>query len=151
MGPDSEESIAARFEALEVMRQEGLIRHLGLSNVTAAHLAEAQSIAPVAAVQNHFHAAQRDDLDLLRACEAAGIAFVPFFPLGGGMTDLASENIARVAQRHGATVPQIALAWLLAISPVTLAIPGTGSIAHLEENMAAADIHLTDEDLAQLS
>lgn len=151
MGPDSEESVAGRFEALEEMRQEGLIRHLGLSNITAAHLAEAQAIAPVAAVQNHFHAAQRDDLDLLHACEAAGIAFVPYFPLGGGMTDLASENITRVAQRHGATIPQIALAWLLATAPVTLAIPGTGSITHLEENMAAADIHLTDGDLAQLS
>lgn len=151
MGPDGEESVAARFEALEEMRQEGLIRHLGLSNITAAHLAEAQSVAPVAAVQNHFHAAQRGDLDLLHACEAAGIAFVPYFPLGGGMTDLASDNIAQVAQRHGATIPQIALAWLLATSPVALAIPGTGSIAHLEENMAAADIHLTDEDLAQLA
>ncbi|AKV86541.1 aldo/keto reductase [Microbacterium sp. CGR1] len=151
MGPDGEESVAARFEALEAMRQEGLIRHLGLSNITPVHLAEAQAIATVAAVQNHFHAAQRDDLDLLHACEAAGIAFVPYFPLGGGMTDLGGELITQVAQRHEATIPQIALAWLLATSPVTLAIPGTGSIAHLEENMAAADIHLTDDDLAQLA
>lgn len=145
------ESVAARFEALAAMREEGLIRHLGLSNVDAAHLAEARGIAPVAAVQNHFHAARRDDTEVLTACEEAGIAFVPYFPLGGGMSDLSDDRMARVADRHGATLPQIALAWLLASSPVALAIPGTGSLSHLEENTAAGSIALTREDLSDLT
>ncbi|MGX9901180.1 oxidoreductase [Arthrobacter sp. SA17] len=145
------ESVAARFEVLAQMQQEGLIRHLGLSNIDGGHLAEAQDIAPVAAVQNHFHAGKRDDAALLAACEEAGIAFVPFFPLGGGMADVAEDRIARVAQRHGRTAHQIALAWLLASSPVVLAIPGTGSPAHLAENMAVGDIELTPADLANLA
>ncbi|MFI0814934.1 oxidoreductase [Streptomyces sp. NPDC021098] len=144
------ESVAERFEALAAMREEGLIRHLGLSNVDAGHLAEARTIAPVASVQNHFHAGNRDDAELLAVCEEAGIAYVPFFPLGGGLSDLTGDRMAKVAERHGATVPQIALAWLLASSPVTLAIPGTGSLAHLEENMGAGSITLTPEDLSDL-
>ncbi|MFK0118474.1 aldo/keto reductase [Streptomyces sp. NPDC090994] len=149
--PPRGESVAARFEALAALREEGLIRHLGLSHIDAGHLAEARAIAPVAAVQNHFHAARRDDVELLRACEEAGIAFVPYFPLGGGHDGLAAgDRPAEVADRHGATVPQIALAWLLASSPVTLAIPGTGSVSHLEENVAAGGITLTEEDLADL-
>ncbi|WP_328839639.1 oxidoreductase [Streptomyces europaeiscabiei] len=149
--PPHGESVAERFEALAAMREEGLIRHLGLSNVGVRHLAEARTIAPVAAVQNHFHADRRDDSVLLSACEEAGIAYVPFFPLGGGLTDLTGDRITKVARRQGSTVPQIALAWLLAASPVTLAIPGTGSLEHLEENTAAASITLTREDLADLS
>ncbi|MFI1208776.1 aldo/keto reductase [Streptomyces sp. NPDC020802] len=145
------ESVSARFEALAAMREEGLIRHLGLSNVDAGHLAEARAIAPVAAVQNHFHAGRRDDAGLLAACEKAGIAFVPFFPLGGGIGDPAGDRTAKVAERHGSTVAQIALAWLLASSPATLAIPGTGSLTHLEENMAAGSITLTPEDLSDLA
>ncbi|WP_435840468.1 aldo/keto reductase [Streptomyces bobili] len=148
--PPHGESVAARFEALAALREEGLIRHLGLSNVDAGHLAEARAIAPVAAVQNHFHAAHREDTNLLSACERAGIAYVPYFPLGGGITDIGGDRIAKVAARHGATVPQIALAWLLAASPTTLAIPGTGSLTHLEENIAAGSITLTGEDLADL-
>lgn len=144
------ESIAERFEALAALREEGLIRHLGLSNVDAVQLAEARAIAPVAAVQNHFHIANRDDVDVLDACAADGIAFAPFFPLGGGMTDIENARLARVAARHGATVSQIALAWLLALSPVTLAIPGTGSLAHLEENLAARSVTLGPDDLAEL-
>ncbi|MDX3574894.1 oxidoreductase [Streptomyces sp. ID05-47C] len=148
--PPHGESVAARFEALAALREEGLIRHLGLSNVDAGHLAEARAIAPVAAVQNHFHAALRDDTNLLSACEKAGIAYVPYFPLGGGITDIGGDRIAKVAARHGATIPQIALAWLLAASPTTLAIPGTGSLTHVEENIAAGSITLTGEDLADL-
>ncbi|MEU5608617.1 oxidoreductase [Streptomyces sparsogenes] len=150
MEPPHGESLAARFEALAALREEGLIRHLGLSNIDAEHLAEARAIAPVAAVQNQFNASRRDDTDLLAACEEAGIAFAPFFPLGGGR-DLADPRLAEVAARHGATVPQIGLAWLLASSPVTLAIPGTGSVSHLEENLAARAITLTDQDLADLA
>ncbi|MFB7653869.1 MULTISPECIES: aldo/keto reductase [unclassified Streptomyces] len=148
--PPHGESVAARFEALAALREEGLIRHLGLSHVDAGHLAEARAIAPVAAVQNHFHTDKRDDTEVLAACEEAGIAYVPFFPLGGGLSDLSGARIAEVAARHGATVPQIALAWLLASSPVTLAIPGTGSLSHLEENTAAGSIVLTPRDLSDL-
>ncbi|MBS3180425.1 MULTISPECIES: oxidoreductase [unclassified Pseudoclavibacter] len=146
-----EESAAARFEALAAMRDEGLIRHLGLSNAGTAHLHEALTVAPVAAVQNHFVATQRDDLEVLAACEEVGIAFVPFFPLGGGFSDITDDRLTTVAARHEATTAQIALAWLLARSPVTLAIPGTGSPAHLAENMAADAITLTAEDLADLA
>ena len=148
MTPPHGESLAERFEALAALREEGLIRHLGLSNVDADHLAEARRIAPIAAVQNSFHIAKRDEAALLDACAEGGIAFVPFGPIGGGHTDLNNERLAKVAARHGATVSQIALAWLLRISPVTLAIPGTGSVAHLEENMAARSIALAGEDVA---
>lgn len=145
------ESLGERFEALAALREEGLIRHLGVSNVDAVQLAEARAIAPVAAVQNNFHVAKRDEAEVLDVCAAHGIAFAPFFPLGGGMTDISHDRLAKVAARHGATVSQIALAWLLAVSPVTLAIPGTGSLAHLEENMAARSITLTPNDLADLA
>jgi pyridoxine 4-dehydrogenase len=151
MSPPHGESIAERFEALAALREEGLIRHLGLSNVDAGHVAEARAIAPVAAVQNNFHIARRGEAAVLEVCAADGIAFSPFFPLGGGMTDIRNDRLARIAARHGATPRQIALAWLLALSPVTLAIPGTGSIAHLEENMAAGSIALAPEDLAELA
>ncbi|MDX2549129.1 aldo/keto reductase [Streptomyces sp. WI04-05B] len=149
MTPPQGESLAERFEALAALRKEGLIRHLGLSNIDTAHLAEAREIAPVVAVQNQFHAAKRDDMQLLAACERAGIAFVPFFPMGGGR-ELDDERLAKVAARHGVTVSQTGLAWLLTSSPVTLAIPGTGSLSHLEENMAVAGITLSEEDLADL-
>lgn len=153
MSPPHGESLAARFEALAALREEGLIRHLGISNVGADHLAEARAIAPVVAVQNHYHAGRRDDADLLGACEKAGIAFVPFFPMGGGreLDELDDERLVKVAGRHDATVAQIGLAWLLAASPATLAIPGTGSLRHLVENMAAAAINLTAKDLAELA
>jgi pyridoxine 4-dehydrogenase len=123
-------SIAARYEALARLREEGLIRHLGLSNVDAHHLAQAQAIAPVVAVQNDV-----DDEALLDTCTERGIAFVPFGPLGHG-----DQHLADLAARRGVTAAQLALARLLARSPVVLAIPGTGSLAHLEENMRAAAI-----------
>ncbi|MEV1002308.1 aldo/keto reductase [Nonomuraea sp. NPDC050202] len=149
--PPHGESLAERFEVLAALREEGLIRHLGLSNVDTGHLAEARTIAPVAAVQNHFHIANRAETAVLDACEEAGIAFVPFFPLGGGRADIDDPALVKVAERHGATAHQIALAWLLAVSPATLAIPGTGSVAHLEQNLAARSIDLTEEDLADLA
>ncbi|MFC6084557.1 aldo/keto reductase [Sphaerisporangium aureirubrum] len=148
--PPHGESLAERFEALAALREEGLIRHLGISNVDAGHLAEARAIAPVAAVQNNFHIANRDETAVLAACARAGIAFVPFFPLGGG-ADLGDPRLVKVAARHGATPRQIALAWLLALSPVALAIPGTGSVAHLEENLTARSITLTEEDIVDLA
>lgn len=149
--PPHGESLAERFEVLAALREEGLIRHLGISNVDAGHLAEARTIAPVAAVQNNFHLANRDGTAVLDACAQAGIAFVPFFPLGGGRADMNDPGLVKAAERHDATVRQIALAWLLALSPVALAIPGTGSVAHLEENLTARSITLTEEDLADLA
>ena len=144
------ESLGERFEVLAKLREEGLIRHLGVSNVDAKQLAEARAIAPVAAVQNNFHLANRDETAVLDACIAHGIAFAPFFPLGGGMTKLDGARSAAVAARLGKTTSQVALAWLLALAPLTLAIPGTGSLAHLEENVAAGAIALTPKDLAEL-
>ncbi|MER7310800.1 oxidoreductase [Streptomyces halstedii] len=144
-GPGGE-SIAERFEVLAGLREEGLIRHLGVSNVDAGQFAEARSIAPVAAVQNQ-HA---DDMTMLAECEEAGIAYVPYFPLGGGGNPLDAERLGKVAARLGATTTQVQLASLLAFSPSLLAIPGTGSLDHLEENMAAGGLALTAEDLAVL-
>ncbi|MFF1908696.1 oxidoreductase [Kitasatospora sp. NPDC058218] len=147
----SQESVAEVFAALAELREEGLIRHLGVSNVDAAQLAEAEAIAPVTAVQNRFSVLERsaDDVALLADCTARGIAFVPFFPLGGsGVPD--DPAIRRVAERHGATAAQVMVAWLLAVSPAILAIPGTSSPVHLEENVAAAALRLGAEDLAEL-
>ncbi|WUS98437.1 oxidoreductase [Streptomyces sp. NBC_00708] len=146
MGGPGGESVAERFAVLAGLREEGLIRHLGVSNVDAAQLAEARSVAPVVCVQNPY----ADDLALLAECEAAGIAYVPFFLLGGGREPLDTRRLEKVAARLDATVAQVQLALLLASSPVMLAIPGTGNLAHLEENMAARDLTLTDEDLAEL-
>ncbi|SDE21530.1 aldo/keto reductase [Glycomyces harbinensis] len=140
------ESIAERFAVLAELREEGLIRHLGVSNVDADQLAEARAIAPVAAVQN----SAADGMGLLAECEEAGIAYVPFFTLGGGGNAIDTERLGAVAARLGATTAQVAIALTLASSPVALAIPGTGSLEHLEENQAAGDLVLSDEDLAFL-
>jgi aryl-alcohol dehydrogenase-like predicted oxidoreductase len=146
----SGESVGERFEALAGLRDEGLIRYLGVSNIDRAQLDEARAIAPVAAVQNHFHVHRQLDPGLLNDCEANEIGFAPFFPLGGGTDPLDPARLEPVAKRHEASVRQVALAYLLARSPVLLAIPGTGSIEHLEENMAASRIHLSAEDMADL-
>ncbi|WP_126642777.1 aldo/keto reductase [Embleya hyalina] len=140
------ESIAERFAALAELRTEGLIRHLGVSNVDTSQLAEARSIAPVAAVQNRHTGLPP------AAPEEAGIAHVPYFPLGGGVDGGPHhpERLASVAARLGATPAQVAIAALLATSPTALAIPGTGSLAHLEENLATDELTLTDEDLSEL-
>lgn len=145
------ESLADRFKVLAAMREEGLIRHLGLSNIDTAHLAEACDIAPVVLVQNNFHITNRGERTVLEKCAELGIGFAPFYPLGGGRTDINDAALAKIAKQRGATVSQIALAWLLALSPVTVAIPGTGSLAHLEENIAARSFTLTPEELRELS
>ncbi len=150
MTPAHGESVAARFEALAALREEGLIRHLGLSNVDTAHLVEARAIAPVAAVQNRYNAGLRDDAELLALCEDADVAFVAFHPVGGG-SELDDARLAKAAARHGVSTSRLALAWLLASSPALLAIPGTGTVAHLEDNMAAADLVLSEEDLLELA
>jgi aryl-alcohol dehydrogenase-like predicted oxidoreductase len=142
-------SIAEQFEALAELRSEGLIRHLGVSTVNADQIAEARSIAPVVCVQNFYNVAHRVDDDLVDSLAADGIAYVPYFPLGG-FTPLQSGALDRVAARIGATPMAVALAWLLQRSPNVLLIPGTSSIGHLEENVAGAGLELSAEDLAEL-
>ncbi|MEL7977148.1 oxidoreductase [Isoptericola sp. F-RaC21] len=144
-----EGSLAEAFETLAGLRQQGLVRHLGVSNVTAGQVAEARAIAPVVAVQNMFHLAHRGDDDLVDRLADDGIAFVPFFPLGG-FTPLQSETLSKVAAAAGTTPTAVALAWLLHRSPNVLVIPGTSSRAHLRENVAAAGLHLSAEQLADL-
>jgi pyridoxine 4-dehydrogenase len=142
-------SLAEPFETLAALQQEGLIRHLGVSNVTPQMLAEARSIAPVACVQNHYNLVHRHDDPLIDALAREGIAYVPFFPLGG-FTPLQSAALDAVGRRLGATPMQVALAWLLARSPNVLLIPGTSSVAHLEENLAASALVLGPRELAEL-
>ncbi len=142
-------SIAAQFEALAELQQQGLIRHLGLSTVTAEQLAEAQTIAPVVCVQNLYNVARRDDDALVDHTAAQGIAFVPYFPLGG-FSPLQSEGLETVAKRLDATPMAVALAWLLQRSPNIMLIPGTSSVDHLRENIAAAALDLPADAVAEL-
>ena len=144
-----ERSLAEPFEALAHLQQEGLIRHLGVSNVTTQQFAEARAIAPVVCVQNHYNLVHRDDDPMVDALAREGIAFVPFFPLGG-FTPLQSAALETVARRLETTPMQVALAWLLARSPNVLLIPGTSSVAHLEENLQAAMRVLGPAELAEL-
>jgi aryl-alcohol dehydrogenase-like predicted oxidoreductase len=142
-------SIAEPFTALAELRQEGLIRHLGVSTVSAEQIVEAQDIAPVVCVQNFYNVAHRDDDDLIDSLAAQGVAYVPYFPLGG-FTPLQSGTLDAVAARIGAAPLAVALAWLLQRSPNILLIPGTSSVAHLRDNVAAAGLTLSDEDVAEL-
>ncbi|MFC0439537.1 oxidoreductase [Kutzneria buriramensis] len=142
-------SLEEPFTVLAELKEQGLIGHLGVSNVTADQLAEAQRIAPVVCVQNLYNIANRQDEQLVRSCDDQGIAYVPFFPLGGFQL-VDDPRIKAVADRHNATVPQVALAWLLQRSPNLLAIPGTSSLAHLEENIAGASLRLSDDDVTAL-
>jgi aryl-alcohol dehydrogenase-like predicted oxidoreductase len=151
MNPPGGEPVGERFAALAKLRDEGLIRHLGVSHMDAAQLAEARAIAPVAAVQNAFHVHATADAGLLAECTRSGTAFVPYFPLGGGFDPIDTSRLEKSAAEHGATVQQVALAALLATSPVMLPIPGTGSLAHLEENVGAAGVQLTADDIASLA
>lgn len=142
-------SVAEQFEALAELRQQGLIRHLGLSTVTADQLAEAQSIAPVVCVQNLYNIARRGDDALVDLTASQGIAFVPYFPLGG-FSPLQSDALSAVAARLDATPMSVALAWLLQRSPNILLIPGTSSVAHLRENVTGAGLHLPADAVAEL-
>lgn len=144
-----EESLAQPMEALAGMQQEGLVGHLGLSNVTPAQVAQARTIATVACVQNAYNLAHRHDDQLIDTLAADGIAYVPFFPLGG-FSPLQSATLDTVAARRGTTRIGAALAWLLQRSPNVLLIPGTSSAAHLRENVTAAHITLTEADLTDL-
>jgi pyridoxine 4-dehydrogenase len=142
-------SLAEPFETLVGLQQRGLIRHLGVSNVTTEQVAEAQAIAPIVCVQNVYNLAYRQDDKLIDALAEQGIAYVPFFPLGG-FSPLQSQALSAVAARHDATPMAVALAWLLQRSPNILLIPGTSSAAHLRENAAGAGLSLCHQDLAEL-
>jgi pyridoxine 4-dehydrogenase len=144
-----ERSLAEPFEALAEMQQEGLIRHLGVSNVTTQMFAEAQSIARVVCVQNHYNLVHRDDDPLIDALAREGIAYVPFFPLGG-FTPIQSAALETVARRLDTTPMEVAIAWLLARSPNLVLIPGTSSVAHLEQNLEAAARVLGPVELEEL-
>ncbi|MFE4500915.1 aldo/keto reductase family oxidoreductase [Rhodococcus sp. NPDC056743] len=141
--------LAEAFGTLVELQEEGLIRHLGVSNVTAEQVNEAQGIAPIVCVQNMYNLAHRYDDNLIDHLAAQGIAYVPFFPLGG-FTPLQSEALAGVAERLGSTPMSVALAWLLQRSPNILLIPGTSSTAHLHENINGAALSLPEEAVAEL-
>jgi aryl-alcohol dehydrogenase-like predicted oxidoreductase len=147
-GP-KEGSIAEQVTVLADLKRKGMIRHIGLSNVTAAQVAEAQAITDVVCVQNNYNLAHREDDALIDDLARRGIPYVPFFPLGG-FTPLQSSTLSDVARRLGATPMQVALAWLLHRSPNVLLIPGTSTVAHLRENLAASELTLSPETLAEL-
>jgi aryl-alcohol dehydrogenase-like predicted oxidoreductase len=145
----SEGSIERQFTALAELQRRGLIRHLGLSNVTSAQIAQARKIAPVVCVQNHYNLVHRTDDSLVDELAAKGIAYVPFFPLGG-FTPIQSSALSQIAAKLEATPMQVALAWLLHRSPNILLIPGTASLEHLRENLRAARLSLSEAVLAEL-
>ena len=147
--PDPKVPFADQVGVLAEARRQGKVRHVGLSNVSVRQLEQARKIVPIASVQNRYSIGDRKSEDVLRACEKAGIIFLPWYPLGDGSA-LRNTKVKQVAKKLGATPAQVALAWLLAKSPVILPIPGTSSIAHLEENVAAAALRLTPEDLKRI-
>ncbi|HSK16266.1 MAG TPA: aldo/keto reductase [Gaiellaceae bacterium] len=149
--PDPEVPLEESVGELARLREEGKIRHVGLSNVDVEQVRRARSIVPIASVQNRFNLVERDAEDVLEACEAAGIAFFPWRPLAVGEVAHSGGDLDAIAHAHGAMPAQVALAWLLARSPVVCPIPGTASLRHLEENMAAAAIELTDEEREALA
>jgi len=142
-------SLAEPFETLVELQRRGLIRHLGVSNATAEQVVEAQAIAPIVCVQNMYNFAYRDDDKLIDVLAGQGIAYAPFFPLGG-FSPLQSSALSTVAARLDARPTSVALAWLLRRSPNILLIPGTSSVAHLRENVVGAQLSLSDDDLAEL-
>jgi len=141
-----EDSVAALAE----LQEEGKIRHIGLSNVGVEEIERAQDIAPVVSVQNQYNVANRASEDVLRFCEEAGLAFLPYFPLAVGELAESGTALADIAAGHGATPAQVALAWLLQHSAVTVPIPGTSSIAHFDENREAMELELEDDELEAL-
>jgi len=149
--PDRRIPFEDSIETLAELREEGKIRHVGLSNVGVREISLALDMVPIVSVQNRYNLTDRSSKAVIEACERAGIAFIPWYPLATGKLARPGGPVDEVAGRHGATPAQVALAWLLAKSSVMLPIPGTSSVEHLEENVAAADLRLTDGDLAALS
>jgi pyridoxine 4-dehydrogenase len=148
--PDPQVRYADSVGALAELQREGKIRLIGVSNVDLARLDEARAIVRVVSVQNRYNLHDRLATPVLEECERAGIAFLPWGPLGGGPPPDSRGALARIAKRHRASVPQVVLAWLLARSPIMLPIPGTSSVRHLEDNVAAAALSLTPEDIRDL-
>ena len=148
MGPDL--AVEDPFAVLAGLREEGLIRDLGVSNVDAAQLAAARSVAPVVCVQNMYNVADRGDDALVDTCAEQGIAYVPYFPLGSAFAPFEAAGLETVAKRHGVSIHRVALAWLLQRSPAILVIPGSGDPDHVADNVAAAGLTFTAEDLAEL-
>jgi len=147
--PDPIVSLEASVGTLADLRSEGKIRLIGLSNVTREHIERARKIVPIVSVQNRYSFADREWDYVVDYCEQNGIAFIPWFPLGAGQA--AKETVQRIASAHGAKPMQVALAWLLQRSPLMLPIPGTSSVEHLEENMSAASLRLTEEEFEELA
>jgi aryl-alcohol dehydrogenase-like predicted oxidoreductase len=148
--PDPKVSFETTLQAFFELQQAGKVKHVGLSNVTTDQLQAALELGPIVSVQNNYSVLNREHEVVLKLCEDHGIAFIPYFPIGGNTGGLSEQVLGSVAQKHGATVRQIGLAWLLQHSPVMVPIPGTSSVAHLEENMQAANIELDADDIAQL-
>jgi len=136
--------------ALKELQDEGKVRHIGVSNVNRDQLTRAQSIVEVVSVQNNYSVSRRDSEDVLDVCEQQGIAFIPWYPIASGNLAKPGGALDAIAREHGATPAQVSLAWLLHRSPVMIPIPGTSSVAHLEENTAARDLELTDDDLKRI-
>jgi pyridoxine 4-dehydrogenase len=148
---DSRVPRAEQFGAVKQLLDEGVIAHAGLSEVSVEDIRQASQVFRVATVQNAYNMAERHGDDVVDYCEANGIGFIPYYPLGGGGELARSAKLAKIARAHGATAGQVALAWLMKRSPVMLPIPGTSKVAHLEENAAAAGIELTDAEFLALS
>jgi pyridoxine 4-dehydrogenase len=148
--PDRNVPFAESVGTFAELQKEGRIRHVGLSNVSVAQIEEARGIVPIASVQNRYNVEDRSSEDVLLYCEQEEIGFIPWAPVGGKGGSDASSPIGRIAGGRGATQSQVALAWLLRKSPVMLPIPGTSSVTHLEENCAAADLELTEDEFAQI-
>ncbi|RLM51572.1 aldo/keto reductase [Halorubrum sp. Atlit-28R] len=149
--PDPDTDFEDSVHAFAEMKDAGQVAHVGLSNVTVEQLETAMDIVDVATVQNRYNVGHRDDEDVLAACEDHGVGFIPWGPMYAVDDDEAGDVLAEVAERRDATPQQVSLAWLLDHSDVTLPIPGTSSVEHLESNLGAADLTLTDEDLAALN
>jgi aryl-alcohol dehydrogenase-like predicted oxidoreductase len=147
---DPEVPIEDSVNALAELQQEEKIRHIGLCNVSVEELERAQRVAPIVSVQNRYNVADRESEDVLGACQESGLAFLPWFPLGTGELARAGGQLDELARAHSATPAQVALAWLLQRSPVCLPIPGTGSVAHFEENLGARELELEPDELARL-
>jgi aryl-alcohol dehydrogenase-like predicted oxidoreductase len=148
--PDPDVDLEASVTALAELKDDGVIRHLGLSNVSVDQLETARDHVEIATVQNRYNIANREEAPVLEACEEHGIGFIPWFPLAAGELEEV-DDLEAIAKSHGVAVQAIALAWLLERSPVTLPIPGTSSVEHLEANVAAADVDLTADEMARLT
>ena len=147
--PDPKVPFEDQVGTLAAFQREGKVRHVGLSNVTVKQLEQARTIVPIVSVQNRYNLGERSSEDVLKACERLGIAFLPWYPLGDGAS-LRQAKVKSLAQKLGATPSQVVIAWLLRKSPVMLPIPGTGNLAHLEENMGAASVQLSETDVKSL-